>query len=83
MTDATSTDTPSLTPFAVPLKKARELLGNKAVSEIYLAAGRGELEFLKDGAKTLVTVASIDRYMRSLPPAQIKQLPPRNTRKPA
>jgi hypothetical protein len=70
----------SLRPHAVPLKKARELLGNKAISEIYSAGGRGELEFLKDGHKTLVTLASIERYMHGLPPARIKQLPPRPRR---
>ena len=61
-----------LKPFAVPIAKARELLADKAISEIYVLAGRGQLELLKDGHKTVVTLASIEHYMRSLPPAQIK-----------
>jgi hypothetical protein len=52
---------PPLTPFAVPIRRARELLAGKAVSEIYALAGRGRLELLKD-----------ESYMRSLPPAKIK-----------
>jgi hypothetical protein len=69
----------SLRPFAVPLRgEGRRLLGNKAYSSIYEAIGRGELDAIKDGGKTLLTTESIERYMRSLPPAKIK--PPRPRR---
>jgi hypothetical protein len=67
---------PSLKPVAVPIKTARLLLGGKARSEVYAAIGRGQLVALKDAKKTLVTVASIEAYMASLPPAKIKTRPP-------
>ncbi len=57
---------------AVPIKVARVALGNKARSEIYEAAGRGELVLLKDGNKTLVTVASIREYQTNWPRLQVK-----------
>jgi hypothetical protein len=38
--------------YAVPIKVARSALGDKARSEIYEAAGRGELVLVKDGHKT-------------------------------
>jgi hypothetical protein len=68
----------SLRPFAVPLRReARRLLGNKSYSSIYEAIGRGELTAVKDGQKTLLTLESIERYMRSLPAAKIKPPTPR------
>jgi hypothetical protein len=81
MTDVSTTDNiilpPGLEPPAVTIPRARVMLGDKAASEVYEAAGRGELDLIKDGNKTLVTVASIRRYMAALPPAKIKQYPPR------
>ncbi len=60
-----------LKPRAVPIRDARKLLGNKARSEVYREVGRGNLDAVKDGNKTLITLASIERYMASLPPAKI------------
>jgi hypothetical protein len=57
---------------AVTIKRAQKALGDKCRSEIYEAAGRGELDLVKDGAKTLVTVESIKRYQATRPPAVIK-----------
>jgi hypothetical protein len=64
-----------LKPYAVPIRIAQTLLGNKARSEIYGAINRGELEARKDGKKTLITMASIERRQTSLPPADFKRYP--------
>jgi hypothetical protein len=68
-----------LTPFAVAIPRTQQLLGDKSRSEVYAAAGRGELDAVKDGAKTLITVASIIRYCASMQPAKIA--PPQPKRK--
>jgi hypothetical protein len=60
-----------LKPHAVPIRVAQMLLGNKARSELYKQVGLGNLDALKDGNKTLITVASIERYIAALPPAKI------------
>jgi hypothetical protein len=60
-----------LKPYAVTIPVAKPLLANKCRSEIYEAIARGELDAIKDGPKTLIVVASIERYMRSRPPARI------------
>jgi hypothetical protein len=71
-----SDTTATIKPFAVPLRgEGRRLLGNKAVSEIYEAAGRGELELVKDGGRTLITLRSIEQYCSKWTPAQIKKYP--------
>lgn len=65
-------------PFAVSIAEARALLGGKSRSEIYVAAGRGELQFVKDGGKTLVVLESIEHRQRSLPPLKVKSAAPRS-----
>jgi hypothetical protein len=60
-----------LTPFAVTILAAKPLLANKCRSQIYEAIARGELDAIKDGPRTLIVVSSIERYMRSRPPARI------------
>jgi hypothetical protein len=72
MTDTDAAALSPLKPYAVPIKKAQELLGGKARSEVYKAVGDGELDAVKDGAKTLITVASIERRQANLPAAVIK-----------
>lgn len=62
----------TLTPFAVPIGVAQELLGGKARSQIYEAIGRSELDAIKDGKRTLIVVASIVRYCARMRPAKIK-----------
>jgi hypothetical protein len=57
----------TLKPYAVPIKTAQELLGRKARSDIYEAIGRGELDAVKDGTKTLIVLASIERRQQNLP----------------
>jgi hypothetical protein len=66
-----------LTPFAVPIDVTREILGGKARSQIYDAIGRGELDAIKDGKRTLIVVASIARYCARMQPAKIKVPSPR------
>jgi hypothetical protein len=67
-------------PFAVPMRVAARLLGDKARSEIYAEVGRGRLVAVKDASKTLITLESIERYMKSLPHAKIKPAAPRRSR---
>ena len=62
----------TLEPFAVPLKEARRLLGDMSHSRIYDIIGRGELEAVKDGGKTLITTRSIRARQEALPRAKIK-----------
>jgi hypothetical protein len=66
-----------LPPFAVPIPEARKALGNKSRSELYAAVGRGELDAIKDGTKTLIITASIVSYCSRMQPANIKAAPPR------
>jgi hypothetical protein len=62
----------TLEPYAVPLKEAQRLLGDMSHSQIYNVIGKGELEAVKDGGKTLVTVRSIRARQEALPRAKIK-----------
>jgi len=66
--------TGSLKPHAVTIKVARRLLADKARSEIYKAVHRGDLDAIKDGVRTLITLASIESYMTRLPPAKFQPL---------
>jgi hypothetical protein len=65
-------EAPALKPFAVTMKAAQKLLADKARSEVYDAINRGELDAIKDGARTLITVESIERRQRSLPVAKFR-----------
>jgi hypothetical protein len=73
----------ALRPKAVTIRKAQEVLGDKARSQVYEAVGRGELDAVKDGNKTLITVESIERYMAAWPRAKIKPSTPRQPREAA
>jgi hypothetical protein len=68
----------TLEPYAVPLREAMRLLGDKSHSTLYELLGRGQLNAVKDGVKTLITLESIRRYSAGLPPAKIKPPPPRS-----
>lgn len=61
----------SAPPFAVNIPTARKVLGGKARSAIYDEIGLGNLDAVKDGAKTLITVESIIRYCSRMRPAKI------------
>jgi hypothetical protein len=56
-------------PFAVSLKEAKPLLGGRSFSSIYEMLAKGELDAVKDGKRTLVTLASIRRRQEALPKA--------------
>jgi hypothetical protein len=82
MEDSTMSDTeqtaikiPELKPFAVAIPVAQSLMGDKSRSELYEAAARGEVDFVKDGKKTLVVLASIERRQAALPPAKLVEPP--------
>jgi hypothetical protein len=64
-------------PLAVPIPDTQVALGRKSRSTIYEAVGDGRLDAVKDGQKTLITVASIIRYATSMPAAKIAPLPRR------
>jgi hypothetical protein len=72
-TQAIPTDTllAALT-YAVSIKIAQAALGHKSRSGVYEAAVRGELDLVKDGGKTLVTVESIRAYQAKWPRANVK-----------
>jgi hypothetical protein len=74
--DQQPTPASALKPIAVPVPEAQRLCGDKCRSSLYDAIARGELEAVKDGAKTLITLESIERRQANLPPAKIKPLPP-------
>jgi hypothetical protein len=61
----------------VPLPVAGAIL-HKGRTKIYDLLGKGKLDAVKDGSRTLITIASIRRYQSSLPPATFK--PPKPPR---
>jgi hypothetical protein len=64
---ANESATEGLKPFAVKIPVASKLLGDKARSEIYELLDAGLLEAVKDKTRTLIIVASIERYNAALP----------------
>ena len=57
----------SLKPFAVPIPVAKGLLF-KSRTGIYDAISKGLLEVVKDGPRTLIVLASIEKYSARLKP---------------
>jgi hypothetical protein len=72
-------ENPPLRPLTVGIKDAKILTGIGR-SSIYEAIGRGELDAVKDGDRTLITMASIERRQAALPRAKIR---PPKVRKPS
>jgi len=70
----------TIEPFALSVSVTQHVLGDKALSTLYEAGARGDLEFVKDGAKTLITLASIKRYIAAMPRAVLTPTPPRPER---
>jgi excisionase family DNA binding protein len=66
-------------PITVSVRECARIIGISR-SMIYEAIGRGELAAHKDGDRTLITMASIERRQAALPKAKIK---PRKIRKKA
>jgi hypothetical protein len=80
--DQQRSQTPVLEPTHVSIPEARRLTGGKSRTSLYTAIARGELDAVKDGTKTLITLASIRRRQANLPPAKIKPpTPPRSRRR--
>jgi hypothetical protein len=65
----------AITPALLSIPASAEFLGLSSAS-IYRLIGLGKLEAVKAGGKTLLTMASLEHYAASLPPAKIK--PPTN-----
>jgi hypothetical protein len=73
--EQTATKIPELKPYAVAIPVAQSLMGDKSRSEVYQAAAKGEVDLVKDGKKTLVVLASIERRQAALPPTTVKLTP--------
>jgi hypothetical protein len=58
-------------PLTIGIEAAKAITGISR-SSIYEAIGRGELDAVKDGDRTLITMASIERRQAALPRAKIK-----------
>jgi excisionase family DNA binding protein len=63
-------DLPAFRLITVSIKTASQLTGISR-SKIYDAIGRGELDAVKDGERTLITVESLERRQAALPRAKI------------
>jgi hypothetical protein len=70
----------STEPFAVPMKVARMLLGNRSPTTVYDLIDRGELIAVKDGKRTLIVLASIRARQEALPRITFKPPLPRHGR---
>jgi hypothetical protein len=64
-----------LKPYAVTFEQARQLLADKGRNQVYELIKAGKLEAIRDGAKTLITVRSIEAYMTGLPRAELAEPP--------
>jgi hypothetical protein len=66
----------TIKPFALSVP-ATAVFINSGKSTVWEKLARGELEAVKDGARTKVTMASIERHVTSWPPAKFHPLKPR------
>jgi excisionase family DNA binding protein len=64
-------------PIFVSVAAAAEILATSR-SEIYQKLARGELEAVKDGARTKIVYASVKAAAAALPKAKLKLYVPRN-----
>jgi excisionase family DNA binding protein len=69
----------SIKPITVSVQECARIIGISR-SMIYEAIGDGELDAIKDGGRTLITMASIERRQAALPRAKIKPYRRRPTR---
>ena len=63
-------DAPHQQPIMIQISKATRISGLSR-TEIYRRIARGQLEAKKAGSRTLITFASLERHLASLPPASI------------
>jgi excisionase family DNA binding protein len=74
-------DTTIVAPILVSVAVASEMLATSR-SEIYQKLARGELDAVKDGARTKITTESIKRAAAALPKASIRLYIPRGQKAP-
>jgi excisionase family DNA binding protein len=67
---------PQLKPFAVSVTEAARITAS-GESTIWEKLAKGELDAVKDGGRTKVTMASIERHVASWPKAKFQPLKPR------
>jgi Helix-turn-helix domain len=75
----------TLSPILCPISVAAQMIG-RSERVIYDLIGRGQIEAVKSDGRTLIRVASLDRYAASLPLAEIASGPkrqPQRMRQPA
>jgi excisionase family DNA binding protein len=76
----TSADSePPIEPLVVSVKNAAVIL-DAGVSTIWELLARGELDAVKDGGRTKITMESIKRRLANLPRATFKVAAPRRRR---
>ena len=61
----------AMEPLAVSIADAVKISGLSR-SEIYRRGAAGDIEIVKNGSRSLVVVASIRRFLASLPPAELR-----------
>ena len=64
----------------VTIEEARRMSGNESRSSFYRALAAGELDAVKRGRRTLVSVASIRRRLGALPKAAFGPSKPKNSK---
>jgi excisionase family DNA binding protein len=62
----TPKELPAIEPVTVTIKDAERLTG-EGRSTIYLAIGRGEIEAVKSGSRTLIIFESLKRRVAAMP----------------
>jgi hypothetical protein len=67
---------PQLKPFAVSVAEAARIT-DSGESTIWEKLAKGELDAVKDGVRTKVTMASLERHVASWPKAEFQPLKPR------
>jgi hypothetical protein len=78
--DAGADSEPPIEPLVVSVKNAA-VICDAGVSTVWEMLARGELDAVKDGARTKVTMASIKRRQANLPRATFKALAPLKRRR--
>ena len=70
----------SIKPYAVSVAKAAQIL-DSGESTIWEKLAKGQLTACKDGVRTKILMASIERHIATWPKAEFKPLKPRRPRR--
>ena len=81
MPSKTQIEQAAIEPDFVTIEAGCQIISAISVAEMYRAARSQEIESVKAGKRTLLTVASLKAHAASLPPAKIK--PPTTRRRKA